>query len=108
MNSNREQRKLQDTSPEDCALGINRIKEGAVDYNEILRDYYLPNTTYTDQSFKWPYTIRWPELPSAEGADLSHWVDEGLDWIRISEEFKRSKYTLWGNNGIRPEDAIQG
>ena len=73
-----------------------------------MANYYLPNVTYTDSSFSWPYAIRWPELPSISGSDLSNWVDEEIDWIRISEEFKRSEFTLWGDNGIRPEDAIQG
>ena len=59
----RQDRKLQATTPEDCALAVNRIKEGAVDYNEILKNYSLPNMKYTDTSFSWPYSIQWPDLP---------------------------------------------
>ena len=102
-----QERKLQATSPEDCALAVNRIKQDAVDYNEILKNYSLPNVTYTDPSFSWPYSIRWPNLPAtASGADLSEYVEDEIDWLRVSEEFKAPKFTLWGNNGIRPEDAI--
>ena len=66
----------------------------------------MPDVQYTDTSFAWPYTIRWPDLPSADGADLSS--HDETNWVRISEEFKRPAFTIWGDNGIRPEDAIQG
>ena len=79
-----------------------------MDFNEILRDYSLPNATYTDDSFSWPYAIRWPDLAASNLTDLSHWVESNTSWIRISEEFSADSFSLWGTNGIQPQDAIQG
>ena len=63
---------------------------------------------FTDQTFLWPYSIHWPELPALWG-DASYDIDYVIQgWTRISDAFWDGDYSMWGHKGIRPADSIQG
>jgi len=34
--------------------------------------------------------------------------EELIDWKRIRDIYQDDEYSMWGDNGIKPQDAIQG
>lgn len=61
--------------------------------------------SFTDDTFTFPESIHWPDL--YDEWLYSEW-EPRLHWARIKDRFGGDSYSMWGSQGIAPEDAIQG
>ena len=59
--------------------------------------------SYLDESFKFPDSIHWQDLPGI-------WLLDDdipyLEWKRIKDVYGAPEYSLWGDDEIKPKDAI--
>ena len=81
-------------------MPINRLKTSGFDFNEYLKSVEnFPDLTYTDETFSFPEALHRPELTLLQDqVSLESDVDE-LDWLRISDAFSNSEYSMWGEDG---------
>ena len=64
----------------------------------------LPAFSYYDDTFYYPNTIHWSDLPANSyplAADTNN-----IEWKRIKEVYGNKFYSMWGSREINPEDAI--
>lgn len=63
---------------------------------------------WVDESFTFPDAIFWKDMrPTSPGDDQSARAED-TQWLRISDVFDPSEYSLWGSEEISPKDTIQG
>ena len=89
-----------------CSRAINRLFNENEDFNEVLREN-KGSPTWFDKSFPFSEAIYWEEMRVKSQDDYS-WIDSYADWMRLSDVFDGDKYSLWGYQGIKPADVIQG
>ena len=95
-------------SPTECKTSVERLKNDMIDYNYAIAQAKQNGKKFTDDTFPWPYAIHWPNFDNWY-ADASFDVEHLIhSWSRISQNFSSSDYSLWGTEGILPEDSIQG
>ena len=100
-----ERRGLQKLSPDraTCSQAINRLKNDKQDYSAIL----AAGKKWTDETFTYPEVLHSSELPSTEkDIDNSKHGDK-TKWQRLQDNFSNPTYSMWGTQGVRPEDVIQ-
>ena len=99
-----ERRGLQKLSPDraTCSQAINRLKNDKQDYSAIL----AAGKKWTDETFTYPEVLHSSELPSTEkDIDNSKHGDK-TKWQRLQDNFSEPTYSMWGTQGVRPEDVI--
>ena len=74
------------------------------DFNEVLRENKGSPAWY-DESFSYDEAVYWDDMRVSSQDDNS-WYDSYADWMRLSDVFDGDRYSLWGNQGVRPADVI--
>jgi hypothetical protein len=90
-----------------CSRAINRLKSRQPNINEAIKYSKLEREwAYKDKTFEFAESIHWENLPG-----IDYQMDGDIDkisWKRINDAFNVDDFTMWGDKGIEPKDAIQG
>ena len=87
-----------------CSRSMTRALLQNFDPNEPL---VANSGEWTDASFPFPEALRWPDMPGGANYSQQHQA-ENAEWLKISDVFNDSRYSMFGSQQISPKDAVQG